>query len=218
MYSYEYYMNGDLAEFFEEFGFALVGIVLGILLVALVIAAVFYVLQAVGLYSIAKRRGLSNAWLAWIPIGNYWILGSISDQYQYVVKGKIRNKRKILLILELCIIAVGMIMGLVSTVLLLTADGSDAVMVSTTVNLIQSLLTFGISITAAVFWYMALYDLYSSCCPESNVLFLVLSIVFSFLLPFFLFFNRKRDDGMPPRRPEPRYIPPQQTWDAPDHL
>ena len=41
-------------------------------------------------------EGIRHAWLAWVPIGNNWILGSLSDQYRYLVKGKICRKRVIL--------------------------------------------------------------------------------------------------------------------------
>ena len=56
-----------------------------------------YVLTALAYYTVANRRGLKNAWLAWIPVANLWLLGSISDQYRYVVKGEYKSKRKILL-------------------------------------------------------------------------------------------------------------------------
>ena len=222
--AYEYYLDGDLMEFFEEFGFAMIGIVLGILLVALLVGLVFYVLQSVALYSIAKRRGINNAWLAWIPVGTNWIMGSISDQYQYVVNGKIKNKRKIMLILSLCPIAINLIARVVSTALLLASVGSSAtevVMVSSAVTAVQSVVNAGFSIALAVYGCIALYDLYTSCCPNNNVLFLVLGIIFSFLTPFFLFFNRKRDDGMPPRRPDPvtyTYQEPvaNESWQAPE--
>ena len=46
-----------------------------------------YVLSALGLYTIAKRRGLNHPWLAWIPVASAWIVGSLSDQYRYVVNG-----------------------------------------------------------------------------------------------------------------------------------
>ena len=41
-----------------------------------------YVLQALGLYTIAKRRGIRNPWLAWIPFGSVWILGCVCDDYK----------------------------------------------------------------------------------------------------------------------------------------
>ena len=56
-----------------------------------------YVLQSLGYYTIAQRRGIKHPWMAWVPLLNLWILGSISDQYRYVARGQIRNRRKVLL-------------------------------------------------------------------------------------------------------------------------
>ena len=75
------------------------------------------------------------------------------------------------------------------------------------------LVIFAIAIT--VIRYVAFYDLYTSCSPQNNVLFLVLSIVFTVTEPFFVFFLRKKDEGMPPRRAtaqrsaQPQYDPAQ---------
>ena len=55
-------------------------------------------------------------------------------------------------------------------------------------------------IAALVVRYMALYDIYVSCDPANSVLFLVLSILFGITEPFFLFFSRNKDQGMPPRK------------------
>ena len=60
-----------------------------------------YVLTSLALYTIAQRRCIKNAWLSWIPVVNCWIIGSLSDQYRYVVKGEVKNKRKTLLILNI---------------------------------------------------------------------------------------------------------------------
>lgn len=70
---------------------------------SMVIGLVAYVLMAVGLYTIAKRRGIRNPWLAWIPVANSWLLGCISDQYQYVAKGRNKSRRKMLLILTIIV-------------------------------------------------------------------------------------------------------------------
>ena len=55
------------------------GIVLMILALVLVAGLILAVLSALALYTIAKRREIANPWLAWIPLGQAWILGSISD-------------------------------------------------------------------------------------------------------------------------------------------
>lgn len=58
-----------------------------------------YVLQALGMYAIAKRRGIKNPWLAWIPIGSVWILGSISDDFRMKTTGRPHKQRIALVIL-----------------------------------------------------------------------------------------------------------------------
>ena len=79
-----------------------------------------YVLQALSLYSIANRRGIRRPWLSWIPVGSTWILGCISDQYQYVVKGKVRNKRKALLVLEIIQYILASVLSAVGLAMLFT--------------------------------------------------------------------------------------------------
>jgi hypothetical protein len=61
------------------------------------------------------------------------------------------------------------------------------------------------TIAMYVIRYMALYNVYRSLDPGNAVLFLVLSILFSPTEPFFLFFNREKDLGMPPRKQKPVY-------------
>ena len=48
--------------------------------------------------------------------------------------------------------------------------------------------------------FVALFDVYRSLDPANAVLFLVLSILVGVTEPFFLFFNREKDLGMPPRK------------------
>lgn len=58
--------------------FGVFAVIYGVIfLVSLAFSAVTYILQSLGLYTVAKRRGINNPWLAWLPIGNVWILGSI---------------------------------------------------------------------------------------------------------------------------------------------
>jgi len=178
-----------------------------------------YVLTALGLYTLAKRRGLNRPWLAWVPVINCWILGSLSDQYRYVVKGEIKSKRKVLLVLNLLSTALGtaIVAVAVAMVVNLTGDifrgvGEEemfrSVMGPVVGVLGLSLPMAGIAIAYAVIHFMALYDVYRSMDPVNCVLFTVLSILFGVTEPFFLFFSRNKDLGMPPRRQEAVYQEP----------
>ena len=172
-----------------------------------------YVLTALGLYTIAKRRSISKAWLAWVPGINGWLVGCISDQYRYVVKGQEKSRRKSLLILTIIQMALAVAFTAALTVTIISGVNS-AMSSMTQAPVLQSFLVplivtlglllpmAGVAIARMIIYYMAMYDIYSSCSPENNVLFLVMSIVFRVTEPFFIFFNRNNDKGMPPRRTE----------------
>lgn len=188
-------------------------------LFVLTVAVAAYVLRAWGMYSIAKRRGIRKPWLAWIPVGDMWLLGCVSDQYQYVVKGTVKNKRKSLLTLSVLMwtafgaafILLGMFLGS-SLETLEYWDGAvpnalmSQILFYSFGALVLFLVSGGLAIAIVVLQYMALYDLFSSCEPQNNVLYLVLTVFFPALLPVFLFVCRKKDLGMPPRKPE--------SWEA----
>ena len=182
-----------------------------------------YVLTALALYTIARRRGLKNPWLAWIPVADCWLLGSLSDQYRYVLKGEHRSKRKILLFFRVLITIMWIsLMGLLVNLCFHAVGGvfwgamSDERMfqiLHQAMNLLVLCLPLiGISIAYAVFRYMALYDIYKSLDPENCVLFLVLSILFGITEPFFLFFSREKDGGMPPRKQPVQDAPSSNDW------
>ena len=216
-----------------EAGFAVFYLIYSLAVSGFGIAA--YVLRALGFYTIAKRRGINHPWMSWVPVLDLWVLGCISDQYRYVVKGEIKNKRKWLL--GLCIalavvyivffvffgimmfdVITGAMNGLSQGTILKDLMGSMIGMLAATLPML------GLAIAVAVIRYISMYDLYTSCNPQNNVLFLVLSIVFTVTEPFFVFFLRKKDEGMPPRRAsaQPKVnIPPQPDmpqYDSPSEI
>ena len=196
----------------EELIFALIPVLTsGIPSALLGIAS--YVLTSMALYSLASRRGIGKAWLSWVPVLNVWIVGSLSDQYRYVVKGQYKSKRKILLILKL-VSAVFVLAALIAGGFLV-ADVARTMMYGVRMEAVLRQLLgpvlgiaglvlpiLGLAIASAVVYFMALYDIFVSMDPANGVMFLVLSILFQVTEPFFLFFNREKDKGMPPRRPE----------------
>ncbi len=197
-----------------------------------------YVLTALALYELCKRRGINKPWLAWIPVVNCWLLGSLSDQYQYVVKGQNKSKRKSLLTLSIINLVLGFTIAVLAVVLVAqifigAADGvSEAklleMILGPGVGILGLLVpVLGVSIAYIIIRYMALYDVYKSMDPSNCVLFLVLSILAGITEPFFLFFNRSKDLGMPPRKQTPGYTaepvhipaqPENDPWENKDYL
>jgi hypothetical protein len=151
-----------------------------------------------------------------------------------VVKGKNKAKRNVLLWLNIGKMLIGfvfagaygwMVANLVQNVL---SGASEEVLMQMVMGPAIAIMGLSIpmmviAIVAAVFRYIALYDLYTSCSPQNNVMFLALSILFRVTEPFFLFFTRKLDGGMPPRRetaaaePVAEFSAPEvDPWDRPD--
>lgn len=189
------------------------------------IGVLVYVLQALALYTIAQRRGIKKPWLAWIPVVNVWILGSVSDQYQYVVKKQVKNKRKVLLGLNIAMVALAIVVFIATIwvlvdVLMLSFGGLANVELTDTMiyklveghlgtMLLICLLALPLavlSIVHTVFFYMAVYDVFRSCEPKNSTLYLVLSLVGNVVIDgaccIFLMLCKDKDLGMPPRKPE----------------
>lgn len=201
------YPYGNNTVYVDE---AIVSVVAGVFAAALVcvlmVRLALFVFRAFSLYKIARRRGIGNAWLAWVPVCSDWILGSVADQYQYVVKGRIKNRR-----LPLFLIHVGM-MGLRIVVSALSVAVSTAVLrlmlagvggpdAGRMVWLAVATATHSVTAIAyLVIRCCAVYDLYTSCTSRNNVLFMILGLLFPVLEPVFFFVCRNGEEGMPPRR------------------
>ena len=172
------------------------GIYLVILGVVLVCCLVGWVLRSMSLHSIAKRRGIRNPWLAWIPIGSEWVLGSVADQYQHLVKGKITSRRKILMLLTVAtgVVAVAYIAAAAVIGIQIEVEGRTDI--NPLVMIIPYLLLMGTVVSRLVFYHMSNYDLYRSCRPNGATAFLVLGIIFGVCEPFFYLSCRNKDLGM----------------------
>ena len=205
--NYEYDYGSAMSEL-TGFAGAMIGVVLVCYLLVAGFAVASYVLQSLGFYKIAKRRGIHNPWLAWLPVGNVWILGSISDQYQYVAKGKLCNRRKVLMGLNIAMIALAIpvVIGYATVIAGIITGFAASGVAAGAGAMITALGYFAmvvLGIINMVFVYIALYDLYNSCSPDNSVLFIIFSVLIQATMPFFVFACRMKDKGMPPRKPQP---------------
>lgn len=212
-------------EYYYDFSYN-PGLFGGLVITAYVVAAALvglagYIMESIGLQAIAKRRGLNHPWLAWIPVGREWLIGSVSDQYRYLVKGEIRSRRKLLLglsaVKEICtLIAVGALLRLIANLPMLDGSISDGELAALILGPVMTAQVGGIAAVAVgivtmVFRQICMYDLYRSCDSHNAVAYLVLGILFGILEPIFLIVVRKKDGGMPPRRDA--YRPNQEPWE-----
>ena len=120
-----------------------------------------------------------------------------------MVKGENKAKRKWLIVLNILKAALWLlliILAIVAAGMLIMHESSIGLLVAVLGLLVP---LAAVMIAFCVIRYMALYDVYRSLDPANAVLYLVLSILFSPTEPFFLFFNREKDQGMPPRKQRP---------------
>lgn len=173
-----------------------------------------YVLTALPIFVIARRRKLAMPWLAWIPVLRGWTLGSIADQYREQAHGQVRFRRRVLLWISLAAAAIGtVVLILLGTLLarlfvhlaqlgaISSAHLSQALLdlVEPAMGMLLLILPLlALHVVRVVFHYIALYDLYLSCDPDNAVLYLVLGIFFRFCQPIFLMLCRNKDNGLRP--------------------
>lgn len=195
--SYDYSYETLPSHVDEETAIILMLVVFGVLGVILLVALVFAILRALGLYTIAKRRGIAHAWLSWIPIGSAWILGSVSDQYQHLAQNKVRSMRKILLILTVIgtVCTTVTYAGSIAEGIAQATSGEGTILFATAMA--SNMLASVIGIATLVIHHICNYDLYRSCNPKNAVVFLVLGIIIPVTEPFFYLACRRKDLGMP---------------------
>lgn len=201
----------------------LAGMITAMLAAMLVVALITYVLNAIGLYSIAKRRGFYHPWLAWLPLCRDWLLGAIGDRYQLACKYHVTIKGPGLVIMKIAAYALNAatvmsyqklsknVESLMSWVgkkvtewqynLYIMPLEQQIASTKSFLNIV-GILALVATVIYVVVYYRAHYDLFTSCRPDLKVVFLVLGILFPVTMPFFVFACRKRDDGMPQGQPD----------------
>ncbi|NLK96759.1 hypothetical protein [Defluviitalea saccharophila] len=129
-----------------------------------VVLIVLYVLKSIGLYGMAQKAGIENPWLAWVPVADMYIMGKLV--------GKINLFNQEIDKMEIILPA-----------------GSAAVLVLGGIPVIGTLL----SLAYAVLTFAAFYYLFKKYRGEKAGGMLILSIIFIFMGPIFLFTLRDAD-------------------------
>lgn len=172
------------SEFLMIFVVALlVGVVIG-----LALGIMFYLFYSIGLSKMGKNRGMTKTFLAFIPIANSWFAGALSDHIN-AANGKRTNHRTTLLILNIIseVWAIAYLTVYFQRIFMGPASGVSAELLSQ-----MALITDAISIVILVFFSITMYSIFKEYSPRCAVAFLVLSILFSFLNPIFIFAIRNK--------------------------
>ncbi|MDD3308013.1 MAG: DUF4190 domain-containing protein [Acetobacterium sp.] len=175
MYMYDDYL-GDISSQSDSF-MAIMPVIMSvlgiILVVSLVIGLVCYVFNALGLYTMAKNRNLDNPWLAWIPLASNYLMGELINDDVSISTWHIPYAKLFLPLMGLALTVVMMILGFIPY--------------------LGAFIGILLSLALSFYYYTAQFWLYSIYDKDHRVLYLVLSIIFPFLGPIFIFIIRNRD-------------------------
>lgn len=160
-----------------------------------------YVLYSIGYTGIARRRGVKGAWLAWIPIARYWVIGGIADEYDRRVLGHKRCFRIILFVSAAVYIVSIFVLtaGFFALIPLIenAIDGNEFGFVTNTMQFLWcfELGYFGViysGIILTALYYVAVYKIIESISPKLSLLFFLLSLFVPLFLPIWLVVMRKK--------------------------
>ena len=165
----------------------------------LAFSLIAFVILAMALYPMARRRGFHKTWTAWVPVVNSWLVGGLSDQYRAVNFGQGRSRRKLLLWLSISHTVLLILMEFVAIRLMLKMWRLDLLNPALLENLpamsdaelmammqqillpslclmLLALAFFSVYVVYLVFFYIALSDIFKSCDPYRAKVYTILSI------------------------------------------
>ena len=197
--------SGIFSQIFEEAGInesdlmVFAGIMLVYFAFIGIIALALYLLQAIGLYRMAKKVGFSSPWRGFIPFANTFLFGKIAEKY---VKKDGKPSAKfggLLLAFEILtlVLAIVTIAFTVSMIFVLVSSGDEtelaySIVAPMVTMFISCFVLMGVSIAYIVLYYVALWRIFTAFDYNNATVYFVLSILFSFLGPIFIFVLRNK--------------------------
>ena len=192
-------------------------IFIGTFTISLLIGLALYLLESIGVYKMAKSAEIKNPWLAFIPVANGWVFGTIAEKYKKKNGKKSARFGIILPVLEgiVLIEAIALTIFTVISIKEITGYALDAVNTSSEMapeqfmSLIPVIILYfalmAVAIAYAVVFFIALWRVYSSFDKPNATLYIVLSVVFTISVPIILFIIRNRKPEFDPHNNVPYF-------------
>ena len=190
---------------------------IGAIAVSAVIGIAIYLLESISVYKMAKSAEIKNPWLAFIPVANDWVFGTLAEKYKKKNGTKSARFSIILPVLEgiVLIETIALTIFTVISVKEITGYALDAVNTSAEMapeqfmSLIPVIILYfalmAVAIAYAVVFFIALWRVYSSFDKSNATLYIVLSIIFTISVPIILFIIRNRKPEFDPHNNTPYF-------------
>lgn len=192
-------------------------IFIGTFTISLLIGLALYLLESIGVYKMAKSAEIKNPWLAFIPVANGWVFGTLAEKYKKKNGTKSARFGIILPVLEgiVLIEAIALTIFTVISIKEITGYALDAVNTSSEMapeqfmSLISVIILYfaliAVAISYAVVFFIALWRVYSSFDKSNATLYIVLSVIFTISVPIILFIIRNRKPEFDPHNNMPYF-------------
>lgn len=190
---------------------------IGAIAVSAVIGIAIYLLESISVYKMAKSAEIKNPWLAFIPVANDWVFGTLAEKYKKKNGTKSARFGIILPVLEgiVLIEAIALTIFTVISIKEITGYALDAVNTSSEMapeqfmSLIPVIILYfalmAVAIAYAVVFFIALWRVYSSFDKSNATLYIVLSVVFTISVPIILFIIRNHKPEFDPHNNMPYF-------------
>lgn len=190
---------------------------IGAIAVSAVIGIAIYLLESISVYKMAKSAEIKNPWLAFIPVANDWVFGTLAEKYKKKNGTKSARFGIILPVLEgiVFIESIALTIFTVISIKEITGYALDAVNTSAEMapeqfmSLIPVIILYfalmAVAIAYAVVFFIALWRVYSSFDKSNATLYIVLSVIFTISVPIILFIIRNRKPEFDPHNNIPYF-------------
>ncbi len=138
-----------------------------------------YIVTALGVSGVARAKGISNDWLAWLPIGQDWVLGSTVEKIDEK-RGIKRAWAIILTILSavfwvLFCLYIGLLIQMINHSYMLV---NDTMLMNSMTQLYAIVIPFSIVSTVwATLQYVCRYKIFEDIVPHKSLKYFVLGIL-----------------------------------------
>ena len=182
----------------------------------MVCAAYAYVFVSLGGQRMARKVGMSNPWMFWIPCANVYAMGNLADTQATLCEGKNTTYRKKMLAWSIVVACAAIPWAIAYTVfmvaaaanglldengVLITLDGAslEPLIGPTLFLLAVSLVFLALYVVYVVIYYKTLYRIFKLYAPNGAAGLVVLSVFVSVAIPAVFLKLSEREPVLPPR-------------------
>lgn len=136
-----------------------------------------YIFSSSALYVLAKRRGIESPGCAWIPVGTDWIIGKLTDDYDFKNKRDFRFGKIMFALLTISLLTFAFMIFLTCTVVLISLDVlfiKEVTYVATCLVIVLTLVIILTWVVRGIFKVICIYKIFKSTVPEMAVIFTIL--------------------------------------------